>query len=120
MILQHAPLLGLMLDHVIPCMLHVCMGVCRVMLKRLVAETYNNPEMAAGFLKVMEEKCGVKLAKEVKKNGGTRTFADRVNDSRFGRPDLIHIVGKYEELMEVFTKHSRRTATEKKQVSIQY
>ncbi|KAL6070879.1 unconventional myosin-VIIb-like [Balamuthia mandrillaris] len=88
---QNKPLINILLDHIIPCMLHCFMGVMHKLLELLMEQAPNDSPLAEGFEKCFET-LKMKLPKETKKKKKVKTLEQRVKKARFGRSDYLRIL----------------------------
>ncbi len=92
------------MTHVIPCMLHACMALTRVMLNQLCSEGNTNPELAATLSKVLTETCGIKLAPDTSSNRSEtpRTFLEQIEKSKLQQTEFLNIVENQGKLLEAY------------------
>ncbi|KAL6069211.1 hypothetical protein QOT17_007748 [Balamuthia mandrillaris] len=109
------PVLPFGLDHIIPCMLHCLMGITNKLFELLVEETYENKNMAAKYLLILEE-INIKLIPETSsgKTKKKRTLLERVEKSCFGRPQHQAIIEHHQRFLMVLQEGARTPQQQKK------
>jgi len=111
--IRNLPLFTILLDHIVPCMLHCFMAIMRKLLELLVEEVYHRPELQAKFEAAFTE-VKLKLPKQEKKGKGVRTLVERVKKARFGRPDFLRILENRQLFLDCLAAGAKNNRLKKK------
>lgn len=91
------PLFDLPLSVVVPCVLHLSMSMVKMMLRLLVSHIAQHAAAVAKFIQVLTSDLKLKLLESQ-----TLSFSDRVQKSKWNRPELLKILESYEKLLTCF------------------
>lgn len=106
--IKSEPVLQFVLEQVVPCFLHITMGLTRMLLNRLAEEADQNPKLAAELVQRLESKTiALKLVPEEKEKGKTRKFSKRLEKSRIQRPECLRIIEHQEYLLGALDLYSK-------------
>lgn len=105
------PILAFVLEQIVPCFLHITMGITRALLKRLGDDADDNAGLAAELAQRLQSSpINLKLVDEQSKKSVKRSFSARLEKTRIQRPECLRIIEHQDYLLGALDAHDKNTS----------
>lgn len=106
-VFQNKPLLSFLLTQIVPCSLHATMAITRLLMKMLVEDSKDCPELERKLRELLEGP-EIKL-KLPKKNKKEMTLEEQIDKARFHRPEYLKVIEKQDILLSAYDTNSKKS-----------